>query len=57
MSRDAVSLTAATRSAPAHLLMHGDRPILIDCGEGAMRQLKRAGIDFRQIKTVATIRW
>jgi ribonuclease BN (tRNA processing enzyme) len=37
------------RSQPAHLLMHGDRPILIDCGEGAFRQLKRAGIEYRDV--------
>ena len=37
------------RSQPAHVLMNGDRPILIDCGEGAMGQLKRAGIEYRDV--------
>jgi len=41
-----------TRSSPAHLVMHKDLPILVDCGEGAMRQLMRAGIDFRQVHNV-----
>ncbi|KQI68970.1 hydrolase [Loktanella sp. 3ANDIMAR09] len=29
--------------------MHGTQPILIDCGEAAMGQLKRAGIEFRDV--------
>ncbi len=37
------------RAQPAHVLMHGDQPILIDCGEGAMGQLKRAGLEFRNV--------
>lgn len=37
------------RSQPAHLLMNGDSPILIDCGEGAMWQLKRAGVEYRDV--------
>ncbi|MFQ1701506.1 MBL fold metallo-hydrolase [Loktanella agnita] len=37
------------RAQPAHVLMNGDRPILIDCGEGAMGQLKRAGIEYRDV--------
>ena len=37
------------RAQPAHVLMHGDAPILIDCGEGAMGQLKRAGIEYRDV--------
>ena len=39
----------AQRAQPAHVLMNGDRPILIDCGEGAMGQLKRAGIEYRDV--------
>ncbi|MFK8081924.1 MAG: MBL fold metallo-hydrolase [Granulosicoccus sp.] len=37
------------RAQPAHAIMHGDVPILVDCGEGAMGQLKRAGIEFRDV--------
>jgi len=37
------------RAQPAHVLMHGEAPILIDCGEGAMGQLKRAGIEYRDV--------
>lgn len=37
------------RAQPAHVLMNEDRPILIDCGEGAMGQLKRAGIEYRDV--------
>jgi ribonuclease BN (tRNA processing enzyme) len=40
------------RAAPAHAVLRGDRTILVDCGEGAMRQLMRAGIDFRQVHDV-----
>ena len=40
------------RAAPAHAITYGDRVILIDCGEGAMQQLMRAGIDFRRIDKV-----
>lgn len=40
------------RSQPAHLLMVGDEPILIDCGEGAMRQLRCAGIDYRNVNHI-----
>lgn len=37
------------RAQPAHVLMHGEQPILVDCGEGAMGQLKRAGLEFRDV--------
>ncbi|MEN8896970.1 MAG: MBL fold metallo-hydrolase [Yoonia sp.] len=37
------------RSQPSFVLMNGDAPILIDCGEGAMGQLRRAGIEFRDV--------
>lgn len=37
------------RAQPAHALMNGDAPILIDCGEGAIGQLKRAGIEYRDV--------
>lgn len=37
------------RSQPSFVLMNGDAPILIDCGEGAMGQLRRAGIEFRNV--------
>ncbi|MFK7874480.1 MAG: MBL fold metallo-hydrolase, partial [Paracoccaceae bacterium] len=37
------------RSQPSFVLMNGDAPILIDCGEGAMGQLRRANIEFREV--------
>ena len=37
------------RWQPAHLLMNGDQPVLIDCGEGAMGQLTRAGVEYRDV--------
>ncbi len=40
------------RSQPAHLLMNGTKPVLIDCGEGAMGQLKRAGVEFRDVSEI-----
>lgn len=40
------------RAQPAHVLMHGENPILIDCGEGAMGQLTRAGIQFRDVQSI-----
>ena len=40
------------RASPAHAVLHEGRPILIDCGEGAMRQLSRIGIDFRQLHEI-----
>lgn len=40
------------RSQPAFLLMNGARPVLIDCGEGAMRQLVRAGVEFRAVAEI-----
>ena len=40
------------RAAPSHVITRGERAILIDCGEGAMQQLMRAGIDFRRIHKI-----
>lgn len=40
------------RSQPAHLVMNGDRPVLVDCGEGAMGQLKRAGVEFKAVQEI-----
>lgn len=37
------------RAQPSFVLMNGDAPILIDCGEGAMGQLRRANIEFRDV--------
>lgn len=37
------------RWQPAHVLQVQEAPVLIDCGEGAMGQLKRAGIEFRDV--------
>ena len=40
------------RSQPAHALVRGDLKVLVDCGEGAMRALKRAGIEFRTVNHI-----
>ena len=40
------------RAQPAHLLMVKDQPVLVDCGEGAMRQLRCAGIDYRNVNHI-----
>jgi ribonuclease BN (tRNA processing enzyme) len=40
------------RAQPSHVVMYDDTPILVDCGEGAMRQLKRAGIEFRNVRDI-----
>ncbi|MBV7378507.1 MBL fold metallo-hydrolase [Maritimibacter sp. DP4N28-5] len=40
------------RSQPAHLLTSGSQNILIDCGEGALGQLTRAGVGFRELEAV-----
>jgi len=37
------------RAQPAHVVMNGDAPILIDCGEGAMGRSKGAGIEYRDV--------
>lgn len=41
-----------TRAQPAHAVLRNGHVILVDCGEGAMRQLMRAGIDFRQVHDI-----
>lgn len=40
------------RAQPSHVLVHNGKPILIDCGEGAMGQLKRAGIEFLEVQEI-----
>jgi len=40
------------RWQPAFLYMNGNDPILIDCGEGAMNQLCRAGVDYRSVNQI-----
>ncbi len=40
------------RAQPAHLLMAGNRPILVDCGDGAIGQLARAGSDIRAVDEI-----
>lgn len=40
------------RAQPAFALMNGDHPVLIDCGEGAIGQLKRAGIEYRDVADI-----
>ena len=40
------------RAQPAHAVVTQDRTLLIDCGEGAMGQLMRAEIDFRNVHDI-----
>lgn len=40
------------RSQPAHLLMNGDQPVLLDCGEGVVGQLARLGLPFTRVGQV-----
>lgn len=40
------------RAQPAHAVISGERTILVDCGDGAMGQLMRAGIDFRHVNEI-----
>lgn len=40
------------RAPPAHAIVRGDRVILVDCGEGAFQQLRKAGIDLRNVHEV-----
>lgn len=40
------------RNGSAYLLIVGDTPILIDCGDGATRQLLNAGIDLADVHTL-----
>lgn len=42
----------ANRVAPCHAVVRGDHAILVDCGEGAMRQLRRIGVDFRDLHDI-----
>lgn len=37
------------RAPPAHAIVRGDRVIVVDCGEGAFQQLRKAGIDLRHV--------
>lgn len=40
------------RAQPAHCVLFDDRPILVDCGEGAFSQLKKAGIEYRDVQDI-----
>lgn len=40
------------RQAPSHAIVHDGRTILVDCGEGAFGQLRRAGIDLREVHEI-----
>lgn len=61
MTRETTFITLGTsggpmpnplRAQPAHLLCHADGHVLLDCGEGAIDQIGRAGIDFREVHDV-----
>ena len=45
-------LPSATRSQPANALIVRDKVYLIDAGDGALRQLRAAGIDLRQVRQI-----
>ena len=38
------------RMPPAHAIVYDGGTILVDCGEGAFQQLRRAGIDFKRVR-------
>lgn len=40
------------RAQPAHVIKRGDNVLLVDCGEGAFRQLRKANIDLRTVHHV-----
>jgi ribonuclease Z len=40
------------RSLPALVVLHGARRFLVDCGEGAQRQLLKSGLGLRRLDTV-----
>lgn len=37
------------RMPPSHAIVHDGTPILIDCGEGAFQQLRRAGFELNEV--------
>jgi len=41
-----------TGAYPSHAVVHGEQTILVDCGEGAFSQLKRAGIPSQKVNEV-----
>ncbi|WP_188657185.1 MBL fold metallo-hydrolase [Sphingomonas metalli] len=43
---------SATRSQPANLLLHGADAYLVDCGDGAVEQLAKAGVLLPQVRAV-----
>lgn len=40
------------RGLPSQMLLAGDQRFLIDCGEGAQRQILRSGVGFRNLKRI-----
>ncbi len=40
------------RAQPAHAIIRGDLEVLIDCGDGAIGQAMRAGVDFRKVHDI-----
>ena len=44
------------RAQPAHAVISGERTILVDCGDGAMGQLMKAGprLELHSMSDVAT---
>jgi len=46
------TVPSAGRGLSALLVLHRDRRFLVDCGEGTLRQIRRAGIGLRRIDRV-----
>lgn len=40
------------RMPPAHAIVHNGTAMLIDCGEGAFQQLRRAGFDLNEVREI-----
>lgn len=40
------------RMPPAHAIVYDGRTILVDCGEGAFQQLRRAGFDLKEVQNL-----
>ena len=40
------------RAQPAHAIIRGDLAVLVDCGDGAIGQAMRAGVDFRSVHDI-----
>jgi ribonuclease Z len=46
------SAPTVTRGLPSHIILHRHYRFLLDCGEGAQRQILRSGLGFKRLDTV-----